>query len=176
MDYALIHIATVHFPIALAIISTVLVIFALITKSPVRLKFALEIIVIGALLSWAPRLTGEDAEDVVEHQSGINDIDLKYYIHEHEEMAERAHIAFQIAGALALVGWFFCCKADKFNMPVAVLALLAAGTTAGLMGWTGHLGGQIRHTEVREAATAGVNPTAPALSGSELGDPGDDDH
>lgn len=166
MNYAWIHLGSVHLPIALAIISTLLVIFALITKSPARLKFAVELIVIGALLSWAPYLTGEGAEEKVEDQPGINDVDLTYYIHEHEDWAEKAHIAFQVAGGIALIGWFFCRKAEKFNMPVGVLALLAAGTTSGLMGWTGHEGGKIRHTEVRsvgetqQGGAAGANKSA----------------
>ena len=102
-------------------------------------------------------------------QPGINDVDLTYYIHEHEDWAERAHIAFQVTGGIALLAWLFCCKADKFNMPAGVLILLAAGTTAGLMGWTGHLGGQVRHTELRaaDAAPKGGAAEAPEFAAPE---------
>jgi len=171
-----IHLGSVHFPVALGIISMLLVIFALITKNSARLKFACKVIVIGALLSWAPYQTGEGAEDKVEAQPGINDVYLKYYIREHEHMAERAHIAFQVTGGIALLGWLFCCKAGKFNMPAGVLFLLATGTTAGLMGGTGHLGGQARHTERRPVDAPqpdGAGSTAPAPDGKETDD---DDH
>lgn len=178
MNDAWLHLGSVHLPIALAVLSTLLVLFAMITKSPARLKFALEMSVLGAVFTWAPYLTGEGAEDVVKGQ-GINDVDLMSYIHEHEEMAEKANIAFQVAGAIALIGWFFCRKAEKFNMPLAIVALLAIGATAGLMGWTGHLGGKIRHTEVRavgESQPAGTatTPQKPPAEGKETSD--DDDH
>jgi len=175
MNYAWIHLGSVHFPIALAVISMLLVIFALITRSPARLKFALELVVIGALFSWVPYRTGEDAEDVVK-QTAVADVDLKHFIHEHEEWAERAHIAFQVSGGLALLGWFFCRKTEKFNMPLAVLALLAIGTTAGLMGWTGHLGGKVRHTEVRSVGvTQSDRPAGQPMSAAPAQETEDDD-
>ncbi len=178
MNFAWLHLGSVHFPIALAVVSALLALFALVTKSPARLKFVLELIIIGAVLTWAPYLTGEGAEDVVDKQ-GINDVDLTSYVHDHEEMAEKANIAFQIAGAIALIGWFVCRKADKFNMPLAIVALLAVAVTAGLMGWTGHLGGKIRHTEVRavgesQPAGTGTTPKLPPSEGKETSD--DDDH
>lgn len=178
MNDALIHLGTVHFPIALAIIATLLVIFALVTKSPARLKFALEIIVIGAVLSWVPKLTGDGAEDIVDHQPGINDVDLSYYIHHHEEMADKAHFAFQVAGVLALAGWFFVGrKAEKFSMPLAIVMLIAIGATAGLMGVTGHRGGMIRHTELRDGSktTEGGADAAPKTATPDK-ETDDDDH
>jgi len=166
MNGAWLHLGSVHLPIALAVISVLLVLFALVTRSPARLKFALEITVIGAVLSWAAFLTGEKAEHVVEDFRGNvserlsqEDADLKHFIHKHEEWAEKAHYAFQAAGAFALLGWIFCRSADKFRMPLAIVALLLTGGTAGLMAWTGHMGGQIRHLEVRAAADS--NATAP---------------
>lgn len=183
MNGAWVHLGSVHLPIALAVISVLLVLFALVTKSPARLKFALEMIVIGAALSWPAFLSGEKAEHVVEDFRGNvserlsqEDVDLKHFIHEHEEWAEKAHYCFQAAGVLALLGWIFCRSADKFRMPLAIVALLFAGGTAGLMGWTGHMGGQIRHLEVREAAASNpTTPTPPPETGESEGE-GDEDN
>lgn len=183
MNGAWVHLGSVHLPIALAVISVLLVLFALVTKSPARLKFALEIIVIGAALSWAAFLSGEKAEHVVEDFRGNvserlsqEDADLKFFIHEHEEWAEKAHYCFQAAGVLALLGWVFCRSADKFRMPLAIVALLFAGGTTGLMAYTGHLGGQIRHLEVRPAADANsAAPAQPPATGESEGE-GDEDH
>lgn len=176
MNGAWLHLGGVHLPIALAVVAVLLVLLALVTKSAPRLKFALEMTVLGAALSWGALLTGEEAEEIVEKQPGISDPDLHYYIHEHEDWAERAHYTFQAAGAIALIGWFFCRKAEKFRMPLAVVALVATGATAGLMGYTGHMGGQIRHIEVRDAPSAidGTSPTPsrPVESEGEA----DDDH
>lgn len=186
MNGAWVHLGSVHLPIALAVISVLLVLFALVTKSPARLKFALEMIVIGAVLSWPAFLSGEKAEHVVEDFRGnvrerliLEDVDLKAVIHEHEEWAEKAHYCFQAAGVVALLGWLFCRNAEKFRLPLAIVALLFTGGTAGLMGWTGHLGGQIRHLEVRAAAAAPTGdstaPTPPPASGESEGE-ADEDH
>lgn len=168
MNGAWVHLGSVHLPIALAVISVLLVLFALVTKSPARLKFALEMIVIGAVLSWPAFLSGEKAEHVVEDFRGnvrerliLEDVDLRAVIRDHEQWAEKAHYCFQAAGVVALLGWLFCRNAEKFRLPLAIVALLFTGGTAGLMGWTGHLGGQIRHLEIREAA-AGASTTSQA--------------
>ena len=55
-------------------------------------------------------------------------------------------------GVAALVGLVLNARQSSFSNSVARLTLLLALVSFGLVGWTGYLGGQIRHTELNGAA------------------------
>jgi hypothetical protein len=63
--------------------------------------------------------------------------------------------AYLLAGVLGLLSVGALLKWRRSPIPgsVATVALLATAFVAGAMGYTGLLGGQIRHTEVRPGAT-----------------------
>jgi hypothetical protein len=179
MSGTLVHLGSAHLPIALAVITVFLFGFALVTKSPGRLKFAVEMLIIGAALSWPAFLSGEKAEHFVEdfvQADGVAledaDPSLHKVIHEHEEIAEKAHYGYQALGVVGILSWFFVRKGEKFRMPVCVAGLVMSFALAGAMGYTGFLGGHIRHIEVRSAA---VGSNANESSGPVVGTPGDDD-
>jgi hypothetical protein len=74
-------------------------------------------------------------------------------IHSHEDMAGTALTAAAIMGVLALGALI---KWRRTPIPRGAAAVMVAGSlvVCGLMGYTGLLGGRIRHTEVRPGATA----------------------
>ena len=84
MNEAHLHITLNHFPIIGSIIGVTILMAGLFFKSRDTLRTGLVILIVGAVVAIPTYLTGEAAEETVEHMSGISH-DL---IHEHEEKAE----------------------------------------------------------------------------------------
>lgn len=104
-----------------------------------------------AALSTAPvYLTGEPTEELVEHRAGVSEP----LIHAHEEAAELSFIVVALLGAASL--FVLIWSKLKKSLPAATVpALLAVSlVTFGLFIRTAHLGGQIRHEELRAETTA----------------------
>lgn len=94
-------------------------------------------------------LTGEPAEEAVEHLAGISE----RAIHAHEEAAEAALIATSLAGIVSLLALaiFWRRTLPRWVTGAGLVVALVAG---GVTGWVANLGGQIRHTEIGAAAGA----------------------
>ena len=94
----LFHPLTVHFPIALLILSTVLSFILLIPKNFYRsqLDFVFQFcLYLGLFTMWLAVFTGEIASDVV--RSGLSRVQVLY---EHEQWSERSLYVFLIAGIM----------------------------------------------------------------------------
>jgi hypothetical protein len=97
-------------------------------------------------------LSGEGAEEIVEHKVGVT----KTLIHEHEESAEVSLVLVELTAALAL-SWIFakrfkdqiCHYLEKIVLVMSLLALVLVAQTA-------HLGGMIRHDEIRKDQLAAI--------------------
>lgn len=177
MNAAHFHVVINHYPIVLTVLSALLLVLALATKSGARLKFALEIMVVAAFLSWPAFLSGEEAEEFLEHdRPDLLDPAAGHAIHEHEEWGERAHYATQAFGALALLAWPFCRKAEKFRPVLATLGLALVAGAGGLMLYAGKLGGEVRRPELRDVAAPPSDANAPTLSPFEQTEENGDDH
>ena len=115
-------------------------------------KLALFLLAGLAAVTAVVFLTGEPAEEAIEHVAGISES----LIHEHEEAAEAALGATVAAGTLALglLAVFWRRQLPRWATVVSLLAVLAAG---GFMAWTANLGGQIRHTEIQSASSAATD-------------------
>lgn len=113
-------------------------------------------------------LNGEGAEEIVETIPGISGA----LIEAHEDVALFAMIAALLLGAAALAGLLIARKKalpPRFGAAVLVLGLVVTGA----VGWTGYLGGQIHHTELR--AAQGADATAsPAVDDGHAGEHGGD--
>lgn len=145
MNAAQIHLALNHLPIGLVVVGAPLLLAAILRKSK-ELKAAASIILMFSALTAIPVfLSGEPAEEIVEHRAGVSE----RVIHEHEEAAELSLIIIEVLGALVLFVWLF----ERFRAPVppavwfGILGLTLI--TLGLFIRTAHLGGLIRHDEIR---------------------------
>lgn len=92
-------------------------------------------------------LTGEGAEEAVEHMPGVSEA----IIERHEELATAAFYCMLASALLALAALFFF-KQQTPGRILKNLLLLLSIATAGLMIQAAHLGGQIRHTEIQASA------------------------
>jgi hypothetical protein len=138
------------------IIGTIMLIFALIRKSEQLKEFSLALLVIMALVTIPVFLTGEPAEETVENIAGIPEV----VIEEHEESAEIAIWIMMAAGALSLISLVTMKMHIPASSMVVKISLAVCLLATGAMARTGYLGGQIRHSEIREGgmANAQVQP------------------
>lgn len=153
MNSTHIHLLLNHVAILGAVFSIMLLIVGIVRKNETMLAIALTGFVIAALSAIPVFLTGEPAEESVEHLAGV----VKATIEEHEESAEVSIWFIELLGALSLAGLIFRKRSlmtkKVFMIPLLALSLISAGTIS----YTGYLGGKIRHTEI--SGNAGVQGT-----------------
>lgn len=148
MNGAQLHLALIHFPVAGVFFALLLLAHAFWKKNGDVLNVALGFLVLTGLAGLAAYWTGEGAEEVVDKAASV----AGGWIHTHEEAAEAALIALEIAAGLALGGLLFFRRSGG-PRPAYVGAVFAATLlAAALLGRAAHHGGQIRHTEIRPPA------------------------
>ena len=147
MNATQIHLALTHVPVMLSIIGLVILILSFFRKNDTLAKTALSILLAAGLLTIPVFFTGEGAEEVVEKLPGVSEA----IIEKHEDFAKITLALVSVSGLLALIG-LVAYAFGRFVTMVKVLALILSVVSAGAMAQTAHLGGQIRHSEIRSAA------------------------
>jgi uncharacterized membrane protein len=161
MSPAHLHLLLNHLPVVGTIGAVLLLAYALLRRSPELTRVSLGLFVLVALAGVAVYLTGEPAEEAVEHLSGVSES----MIESHEDAALLATILLGVVGTVALAGLVaFRRRTGGIPRGFATLALLLALAPAAAMGYTANLGGQIRHTEIRAGAAAAGAATDEAAS------------
>jgi uncharacterized membrane protein len=146
MNQAHLHLILNHLPILGSLFAFVLLGFGLLRKNEVLTRAGLVAVLAAAILCLPAQLTGEGAEETIEHLPGIS----RHRIHEHEEAAEAGFITLEITGALALFGLLLLGRRSPKGTLVAGLALAGAAVSFGLLARAGNLGGEISHPELRD--------------------------
>lgn len=148
------HLLLNHLPIIITGLGLVLLAFGMSRRDDSIARTGLVFFVGAALAALPTYLTGEPAEEAVEDLPGV----VKSLIEEHQDAAL---IAALVVGALGLYSlWALWRYRGQPALPrlVSRVALVGALAGSGLMVWTGLLGGQIRHTEVRADTTTADVP------------------
>ncbi|WP_456429017.1 hypothetical protein [Rhodocaloribacter sp.] len=141
MSAAHVHLLLNHVPILGILFGTLLLAFALWRKKPELVRLSLGLFVFTGLVAIVVYLTGEGAEELVEHGPGVSES----LIEAHEDAALFAFIAALVLGAASLAALFV----RDLQQRLAPVVLALAVVTSGLMVWTGAQGGQINHPEIR---------------------------
>ena len=149
MNGAQFHLVLNHFPIVTFLLSVFLLIWAWKSKSPDLKKAGLLFVIFGAVFLVFTFLTGEPAEDVLKNLPGFS----KSLVHEHEEAAEFALIFGCISGAFALATLYFMKVKQKLAHPAFLAVIFLTLFTCTVFLRTAHLGGLIKHDEIRAKAT-----------------------
>lgn len=144
MNAAHLHLAINHLPVVGSLFALILVVMAMLRKNAALTKLSLEAIVFVALLTLPVYLTGEPAEEQVEHLSGT----ATSIIEAHESSANLATTAAAVLGVFAL-GNLIGFRKREIPRWVLVICLALSLLSTGLMAYTANLGGQIRHPEIR---------------------------
>ena len=144
------HLLLNHLPIVGIPLATGLLIYGIGRRQGDVQRAALAGFVLLAVLTIPAYLTGEHAEEAVEHAPGV----ATALIHIHETLATVAMALTAGLGVIATLGLLL----SRRDRPVPRL-LLAGGVTLavltiGALIPTGYYGGQIRHEEIRAARTA----------------------
>ena len=149
IDAAHLHLMLNHLPVIGAPILLLLLTIGLV-RGPRELVTVTLALVMGlAAASAVVYLTGEPAEELIEHTPGFPEA----LTERHEESATVALVATLVTGAVSAAALVFR-RRDWGGrwLPRIVWGTLAASTL--LLGWTAWSGGQVRHDEVRPAAAA----------------------
>jgi len=144
MSPAHIHLLITHFPIFGSFIGSLVLAYAIIVKSNETKIAAYGTLVLSTFGAGISYLTGEGAEEVVEEIPGV----VESAIETHENFALIALIGIIILGFLSLLGLISILKKSIYANKIAIVVLIAAITSFGLVAITGYLGGKIRHTEL----------------------------
>ncbi len=121
-------------------------------------RFVLLATVLVGLTALPSLWTGEPAEEVIEDLPGVS----KRLIHEHEELAEKATVLAVITSGVAALAFVLQRRRPETMNKSIPAVLLFSLVTSGLMGWSAHEGGKIRHPEINpDAAPSPAAPEAP---------------
>ena len=146
MNQAHIHLIVNHVPIVGSLFALVLLGAGLLRKNETLTQAGLVAVLAAGLLCLPAQLTGEGAAKIVQDMPRVS----RALIQAHEAAAELGFWVLEGAAALALFGLLLLKNHSPKARLLALLTLLAAGLSFGLLARAGNLGGQIRHTEIRE--------------------------
>lgn len=146
INWAHIHLMINHFPVIGVLGALVVFGYGLVRKSAEVKLLGLGLFVLIALITLPVFLTGDAAEKVVKDLPGVTES----YIGSHEEIALLALVLIELLGVVALGGLFLFRRSGALPQWYITLVLVIALVSAGTVGLTANLGGQIRHTEIRE--------------------------
>jgi hypothetical protein len=101
MNGAQLHLMLNHLPVMGTLFSLLLLAWSLIRRSAEIQKLALGVALLAGLSSVPAYLTGEPAEEVIEHMAGVDEA----YIEEHESMGKFALWCGVALGVVAAARW-----------------------------------------------------------------------
>jgi hypothetical protein len=146
MNQAHLHLIVTHVPIVGSLFAAVLLGAGILKHNLDLTKAGLVAVLAAGLLCLPAQLTGEGAAAIAQNLPRVS----RALIHNHEAAAELGFWALEAAAALALFGLLLLKNASPKARLVALLAFAATLLSFGLLARAGNLGGQIRHTEIRE--------------------------
>lgn len=144
------HLLLNHLPILGTLIGLLTLLAGFVFKNSAVKRTGLGILIFASIAAFPAKLTGEGAEEMVEHMPGVS----KDIIHEHEEMADVFIILTSALGLAAIITLYLDLKAKaaaKFGYLMVLLIAVGAFAYSFKLGVSG---GEIRHTEIRPSNTA----------------------
>lgn len=167
MNPAHLHLALNHVPVIGVVFAVLLLGYALLRNSREVIRTGLVALVFVAVIAIPVFLTGEPAEEIAENLPGVSEA----IIGQHESFAKYALGAAIFSGVAAFVSLMFSFWNERLSNWLAAATLLLALVTGALMLAAANLGGQIRHTEIRDTAAA----VQPEQQNQQEGEKEDDD-
>ena len=166
------HLALTHVPVIISLVGLGMLLVAFFIKNPTLTKASYILLLVAGVAAIPVFLTGEGTEEAVEKLPGVSEA----IIERHEDVAKLAMISISAAGLLALAA-LFSFRWQAASRVIRMLVLLAAIASGGLMFQTANLGGQIRHSEIRDgvALQNGNEVNSNVDNNSDLREKKDDD-
>ena len=151
-----IHLMINHVPELGTFFIIMLLLYGVARKSDEIIKVSLGAFVLLGLMTILVYLTGEGAEKVVKNLPGVTEA----FIGRHEEMAGLALVLIETLGVTCCAGLIFFRRSATIPKWFIALVLVLSFSASAVVGLTANLGGQIRHTEIRDVV---ASPAAPNL-------------
>ncbi len=152
MDQTQFHLALTHLPIFGLLIGICIYAYGLFRKNTTAVNISLILFTLLALITLPVFLSGEAAEESVEHLVPNAD----KYIHDHEELAETAVWLMYLLGLMSIFSLIISRRKKQINYPMNWINFAVALVTTVLFFMVGNKGGKIRHTEIRGTQTEQV--------------------
>jgi uncharacterized membrane protein len=149
MNATHLHLILTHFPIVGTLIGVGILAYGLYSNNIHTQKVALVTFIAMAILTIPVFLSGEEAEETVEHIAGISE----RLIENHEELAEIAIWVMAVLGMLSLINLLVIIKELPFAKQVGLVIFIVSLITFGFFAKVGSTGGEIRHSEIRVGNT-----------------------
>jgi hypothetical protein len=143
-----------HIPVIGLLGTLLLLIYAVVRRSEEVKMVSFGVLVLIALMTIAVYFTGQAAEDMVKKIPGVTES----LIGRHEEAADLALTGIEASGILALVGLILRRRTGSLPKWSVIVVLVLSIISTLVVLYTANLGGEIRHTEIREVA---ASPAAP---------------
>lgn len=155
MNAAHFHLIMVHIPIVLIPTALMIVLIGLWKSNQTVLQTAYVIFFVTALAVVPAFLSGEEAEEIVEHLPQISEKTIE----NHEEAADFSLWLTVSLGVLGLAGIFVTRRQWVHSRKLGAVVIVLATVTAGSLSYTAFQGGKIRHPEAYEhmAESGGAN-------------------
>ncbi len=138
------HLMLIHFPIVGFIASSLLLVYALWRHRQEARTIALVGIVLSGIVVLPVLATGNASEDAVEGLPGVS----RTLMRQHSQAADTAGTLAVIAGGLALATLLVQRWRPRLATPALTGVLVMATAATVSIGWTSHLGGEIRRPEL----------------------------
>lgn len=139
------HLLLNHFPIILSMTGTGFLIAALIFKKQ-HLQFAsMLLLIVAGVFGYLAYSTGEGAEHQINDLPGVS----KTMIDTHQHIASTGLDIILATGAFALITILLLHFKKTASLLFMWITLAGALGSAGVMGYVGYTGGEIRHSEIR---------------------------
>jgi uncharacterized membrane protein len=148
MNAAQIHLAINHLPVVLSVTGLAITLWGLLAKKPEIKKVGLVLMIATAVFAVAAFLSGDPAEDFLEMLPNFSES----IVEAHEERGEVAFFVSLMAGAAALASLLI--KQKKLQRYALAATMLFGVAASVLFLSAAHLGGLIRHEEIRPGFVA----------------------
>lgn len=152
MNAAQIHLALTHLPVVTALLAAATLVIGAFARNAATRRFGLALLVVAALTAIPTQMSGEGAEEVVENRPGVSEA----LIERHEDAAGVA-LAMTVLGGAIAAGTLLAGRLGRQRAAQALFAVALAASLAdtAALAWVAHLGGEIRHDEIRPGGAAG---------------------
>lgn len=144
------HLLANHFPVIGTFFCTILLAAGVFRRNRSFVAAAKYLLILLALVAIPVYYSGEFAEDAVSGIPGITDEMVEI----HEGAAKISIIALSVTAILSVISLVINYRKKAFRTSITYIVLICTVITLSTFARTGLLGGKIRHTEIRNDASA----------------------
>jgi len=139
------HLMLNHLPSIGQIVGCIIFMFGFAFKKTILQTTGAYVILFTSIIVIPVSRSGEESEEAIEHIGGVS----HYDIHEHEDAAGQAFVISLISGFVALVFIIGQKMKPYIANYISIVLVIACITSVAFLIRASHLGGIIRHPELR---------------------------